>query len=84
MSERENIAAFTAFNIDFPGYVSINREPDRRITITVREQGHGGNKQATLEIPDEELRKLARSILTAEQECHCGAGEACCVCDPGG
>lgn len=62
--ERKNIAAFTeATNESYPGFVSINREPDGRYVLTVRERGHGGEKMVTLELPIEALYDLARDTL---------------------
>lgn len=84
MGERKNIAAFTEFSYDFPAYISINREPDGRITVTAREQGDSGNKQVTLDIPERDLIKLAYSILERTPECRCGPNDSCPVCDPGG
>ena len=48
----------------YPAYLSINRNADGSvITITARERGHNGEKQVTLEIPEEELLQLGVEIM---------------------
>lgn len=45
---RKNIAAYTEENANYPAYVSVNLEADGTCSITVRERGHDGNKQAQI------------------------------------
>ena len=62
---QKNIAAFTETTGEpYPAYVSINRNDDGSvITITARERGHNGEKQVTLEIPEDELLQLGIEIM---------------------
>jgi hypothetical protein len=66
--ERRNIAAFTetnadATNISYPAYLSINREGNGTITVTVRERGNGGLKSVTITIPEFDLHRIAGDII---------------------
>lgn len=62
---RRNIAAYTETSPQsYPGYASLNQEVDGRIVLTVREQGHNGTKDASVEIPPEELKAFAKQILS--------------------
>ena len=53
MTERTNLYAFTEPTPagGYPGYVSLNREPDESVTLTVRSPGHGGNQVGTITLP---------------------------------
>ena len=46
--DRKNIAAFTEEGVEYPAYLSVNREPDGTCSVTVRERGHGGAKTAQI------------------------------------
>jgi len=65
MANRQNIAAWTAPHNDYPEFVSINREADGRVMLHAREQGHGGAKTVSMELPAEALATLASQILAA-------------------
>jgi hypothetical protein len=68
-----NLFAYTAPGADYPEYISINREDDGRITITVRgpkrKPGELGNEHSfdmpglggTMTIPADEFVNLARA-----------------------
>lgn len=63
MPERENIFAYTEPNAPtggYVGYLSLNREADGRVTLTVRERGDG--TQATIELPHAMLVMLAGAL----------------------
>lgn len=75
MTDRKNLFAYTELPSEpnvFVGYLSLNREPDGRVTLTVRERGDG-NKHATIELPAEQVAKMAvdlgvaADILATEQ-----------------
>lgn len=61
---RTNLYAYTeTHGQQFPAYVSVNREDDGRVTMTVRERGHEGGKTATIELPAEALDAMSVSLL---------------------
>ena len=61
---RQNLFAYTEVRPEpYPGYLSLNREADGRIMLTVRTPGEQGTKVAALVVPDEELDQLAHAIL---------------------
>lgn len=60
---RTNLYAYTEPQGSFPAYVSVNREEDGRVTLTVRERGHSGDKAATIELSDETLDGMALALL---------------------
>lgn len=65
MTERTNLFAYsepTAPAGVFVGYVSINREPDGRITLCVREPGDG-TKQATIALSPEAMEHMAAEVM---------------------
>lgn len=64
MPERTNLYAYTepTPTDGYPGYVSLNREPDESVTLTVRSPGHGGNQVGTITLPPAVLRWLASAM----------------------
>lgn len=65
MTERQNLFAYTEIvssKSDYVGYLSLNREPDGQITLTVREPGDG-TKHATITLPPETLEHMAAEIM---------------------
>lgn len=46
----------------YPGFVSLNRQDDGNITLTVRSPGHDGNKSGTIVLSDEVLHQFADAI----------------------
>ena len=65
-AERTNLAAYTEPTPvgGYPGYVSLNREADGSITLTVRSPGHGGSQVANVTLPYDALRALAAGCLS--------------------
>lgn len=63
---RQNIFAFTptSYGAGLVPYLSLNFEADGRATLTVRSGGAG--ESGTIEIPDNELDKLAASIQSRQ------------------
>lgn len=43
----------------YPGYVSLNRQADGSITLTVRSPGHGGTQIGTITLPSSVMTSLA-------------------------
>jgi hypothetical protein len=64
MTERHNLYAYTepTPTDGYPGYVSLNREPDGSVSLTVRSPGHGGSEVACIKLPDTVLQKLRDSL----------------------
>lgn len=60
-----NLFAHTEAFAPFPAYVTVNRETDGRLTLTVRERGHNGTKTATIEMSAAELIDLSRACSVA-------------------
>ena len=60
---RTNLYAYTEPQGSFPAYVSVNREEDGRVTMTVRERGHNGEKAATVELSDALLDSMALALM---------------------
>lgn len=64
MTERENLFAYTEPSApvgSYVGYVSLNRETDGQITLTVRQPGDG-TKQATIALPHAMIVMLAGAL----------------------
>lgn len=64
MTERENLFAYTEPTApvgEYVGYLSLNRESDGKVTLTVRERG-SGIKQATITLPHSALVMLAGAL----------------------
>ena len=57
MPERTNLYAYTepTPTDGYPGYVSLNREPDKSVTLTVRSPGHGGTQVGTITLGGVEM-----------------------------
>jgi hypothetical protein len=56
---QENLYAFTeCTGKSYPGYVSLNRQPDGSITLTVRSPGNEGRDCGTIVLPDMVSRAL--------------------------
>ncbi len=64
---RTNLYAYTEAHNQYPAYVSVNREEDGRLTMTVRERGHDGNKTATIELSEETLDAMSVAFLDVRQ-----------------
>ena len=64
MPERTNLYAFTepTPTDGYPGYVSLNREPDDSVTLTVRSPGHGGARAGTITLPEDVAAALAAAL----------------------
>lgn len=65
MPDRTNLYAFTEqpqAGAHYPGYVSLNREPDGSTTLTVRSPGHNGEKSGTLTLPACVQTKLGAAL----------------------
>lgn len=64
MPERTNLCAYTEPTLTdgYPGYFSLNREPDGAITLTVRSPGHGGNQVGTITLPEAAATSLAAAL----------------------
>lgn len=65
MTQRTNLYAFTEQpqpGAHYPGYVSLNREPDGNTTLTVRSPGHGGNQVGTITLPASVQTKLGAAL----------------------
>lgn len=60
---RTNLYAYTEPQGSFPAYVSVNREEDGRVTMTVRERGHNGERMATIELSDELLDAMSLAFI---------------------
>lgn len=58
MSERVNVFAYTAPGAHYPPYLSINREEDGRLTITVRGIHRLTIDHQVIELPLAEFRKM--------------------------
>lgn len=59
---RKNIFAFTEPGNEFPGYISINREENGDVSVTVRMRGNGGRDTATFSLPPEKFAEMAGAI----------------------
>ena len=57
-----NIHAYTEPEPSYPGYLSLNECPDGVLALTVRSRGNGGRDLGTVEVPRDELLRLAASI----------------------
>ena len=59
-----NLYAFTeATPTDgYPGYVSLNKQPDGAVTLTVRSPGDGGRQIGSLTLPAAALAGLAVAL----------------------
>jgi len=64
MPQRENLCAYTETTPTdgYPGFVSLNREVDGSITLTVRSPGHGGNQMGTITLPYVAMGQLAGAL----------------------
>jgi hypothetical protein len=60
---RTNLYAHTEAHHPYPAFVSVNREEDGRVTMTVRERGHNGEKMATIELTEERLDEMGMTFL---------------------
>lgn len=68
MTQRTNIVAFTELDYApeyYPGFISVNRETDGKVSFTVRSRGQGGNACGTLPVDREQARRIAQEILAA-------------------
>ena len=45
---KENIAAYTASNNDYPAFINVSRLDDGDYSVTVRSQGNGGKDLAEI------------------------------------
>ena len=60
---RTNLYAHTEAHHPSPAFVSVNREEDGRVLMTVRERGHNGEKMATIELSDELLDAMSLAFI---------------------
>lgn len=60
---RTNLYAHTEAHQPYPAFVSVNREDDGRVLMTVRERGHNGEKMATIELSDELLDAMSLAFI---------------------
>lgn len=60
---RTNLYAHTEAHHPYPAYVSVNREEDGRVLMTVRERGHNGERMATIELSDELLDAMSLAFI---------------------
>ena len=60
---RTNLYAHTEAHHPYPAFVSVNREGDGRVLMTVRERGHNGEKMATIELSDEVLDAMSLAFI---------------------
>ena len=60
----DNIYAYTepTPTDGYPGYVSLNRQPDESVTLTVRSPGHGGSRAGTIPLPANVADALAAAL----------------------
>lgn len=70
MAERTNLYAHTepTPTDGYPGYVSLNREADESVTLTVRSPGHGGNQVGTITLPADVAAALATALTLGGAE----------------
>lgn len=61
---RKNLCAFTEIvpTDGYPGYVSLNEEPDGSITLTVRSPGNSGRAVGCLALPADVRAELAKAL----------------------
>lgn len=60
---RTNLYAHTEAHHPYPAFVSVNREENGRVLMTVRERGHNGERMATIELSDETLDGMALALM---------------------
>ena len=60
----KNLFAYTEQTPDFPAYLSINEVEGKSCvySVTVRSQGHGGEKAGTIELTGEILLHIAQVL----------------------
>ncbi len=63
-TERTNLCAYTEKTPTdgYPGFLSLNREADGSITLTVRSPGHGGTQVGTITLPYVVMGDLAGAL----------------------
>lgn len=64
MTERENLFAYTEPTLPaagYVGYLSLNRETDGSVTLTVRSRGDGS--QGTITVPQAAAQGLAHALV---------------------
>ena len=60
---QHNIYAYTEFKyIAYPGFISINQQYDKSVTITIRSPEAGAKSIGTITIPLDQLESLSNSI----------------------
>ncbi len=76
MPERTNLYAYTepTPTDGYPGYVSLNREADESVTLTVRSPGHGGTQVGMTTLPRGVMLALADSLKMGQAR-PVGAGD---------
>lgn len=63
MASQENIHAFTEPSGSFPAFLSLNKDDDGRLLLTVRSRGNSGRDMAQIEMSPDQLDDLAAAIL---------------------
>lgn len=58
-----NLYAHTEAHHPYPAFVSVNRQDDGRVLMTVRERGHNGERMATIELSDEVLDAMSLAFI---------------------
>jgi hypothetical protein len=67
---RSNLFAYTetAPTDGYVGYVSLNKEEDGSVTMTVRSPGHGGSHVGCVTLPADVRARLGATLLRDELE----------------
>lgn len=65
--ERKNIFAHTEPGNDYPAYISINRQEGGSFSVTVREEGGGGRRVASIELTADLAEGMASAMLCSAQ-----------------
>jgi hypothetical protein len=58
-----NLYAHTEAHHPYPAFVSVNRQQDGRIVMTVRERGHNGERMASIDLSDELLDAMSLAFM---------------------
>ena len=62
---QRNVFAYTADGADYPEFISVNRQDDGRLIITVRSAGPDG-ETAEMALPDDQLVDLGQALIEDE------------------
>lgn len=61
MNQREHIAAYTEPGCSYPAYISVNSEPEGKVSVTVRETGL--TDTSIIYMTHEQVENLATEII---------------------